>query len=178
MGCQESLSCMACLKLTKISHNIFWGKEMAWGKFSLAGGSHNKLSLKPSNKNFHVGASRGKGKAIFEENYPSEWKFSLVDVSNIFYFFLLGGGEGGVRGAGRGGGGDFLLKIPGGGVSRAGGGRGARGRESVCGELGGGGLNIFFRGRNSHQVSLWGKIHPIFPWKILPQKMLKLTQVA
>ena len=34
-----------------------------------------------------------------------------------------------------------------------GGGGGARGREGVCvaGNLGGGGLNIFFRGRNSHQ---------------------------
>ena len=32
---------------------------------------------------------------------------TLVDVSDIFYFFLLGGGEGGVRGAGRVGG-DFF----------------------------------------------------------------------
>ena len=31
-------------------------------------------------------------------------KLHLVDVSDIFYFFLLGEGEGGVRGAGRGGG--------------------------------------------------------------------------
>ena len=63
------------------------------------------------------------------------------------------GAERGVRGAGRGGGGDdFLLKVAGGGVSWAGGGGGARGWEGACGELGGGGVNIFFRGRNSHQV--------------------------
>ena len=47
----------------------------------------------------------------------------LVDVSDSFFFFLLGEGEGGV-GARRGGGFDFLLKIPGGGFS---GGRGAEG---------------------------------------------------
>ena len=45
-----------------------------------------------------------------------------MDVSDIFYFFLRGEGEGGVRGARRGGGIHFLLKIPGGGggVSRRG----------------------------------------------------------
>ena len=66
----------------------------------------------------------------------------LVDVSDIFiffcsgrfgyfYFFLLGEGEGGVRGAGREGGGRLLLENPRRGVSRRG-----RGREGVCGELG------------------------------------------
>ena len=30
---------------------------------------------------------------------------------------------------------------------------GGRGREGVCGKSGGGGLNIFFRARNSHQVA-------------------------
>ena len=46
----------------------------------------------------------------------------------------------------------FLLKSPEwGGVSRAGGGE-SSGREGVCGEFfWGGGLNIFFRGRKSHQ---------------------------
>ena len=80
-----------------------------------------------------------------------------MDVSDIFYFFLLGEGEGGVRGGGEGGDFRFLLKIPGGG-SPGGGlqeGEGKRGREGVCGESGnlrrGGGLNIFFRGRNVHQ---------------------------
>ena len=29
---------------------------------------------------------------------------------------------------------------------------GLGGREGVCGELGGGGLNFFFRGRNVHHV--------------------------
>ena len=68
-----------------------------------------------------------------------------MDVSDIFYFFLLGGGEGGVQGAGRGGGrDDFYWKSPGGGGLRADGGGGASGREGVCGELEGGGLNNFF----------------------------------
>ena len=43
----------------------------------------------------------------------------LVDVSDIFYFFLVGEGEGGVRGARKGGGLFFLLEFPGGaGFSR------------------------------------------------------------
>ena len=75
----------------------------------------------------------------------------LVDVSDIFYFFSARGREGGVRGAGRvGGGGDFFLENPrrgGGGLPGGWGGGRARGREGVCGELGGGGgLNIFFSG--------------------------------
>ena len=73
----------------------------------------------------------------------------LVDVSDIFIFFLLGEGEGRVRGAGRGGGGGrFLLKIPrGGGVSGGGGGRGA-GRVSAVswGIWGEGGAKYFFSG--------------------------------
>ena len=55
-----------------------------------------------------------------------------------------------------GGGGRFLLKIPGGGVSRRGGAEGA-GRVSAANwgfGGGGGGLNIFFRGRNVHQDQL------------------------
>ena len=47
----------------------------------------------------------------------------------------------------------FLIENPtrGGGVSRRGGAAG--GREGVCGEFFlGGGLNLFFRGRNAHQV--------------------------
>ena len=57
----------------------------------------------------------------------------LVDVSDIFNFFLLGEGEGGVRGAGRGG--STFLK----GKSQEGclqEGEGPRSREGVCGELG------------------------------------------
>ena len=44
--------------------------------------------------------------------YPIKTSTNLVDVSDIFYFFLLGGGKGGVRGHREGGG---LWKIPGGG---------------------------------------------------------------
>ena len=51
-----------------------------------------------------------------------------VDVSDIFYFFLFGGGEGGVQGAGRGE--FFLWKIQKGG-SPGWWGRGARGAGRV-----------------------------------------------
>ena len=59
-------------------------------------------------------------------------EFTLVDVSDIFYFFLLGGGEGGVRGAGEVGGSFFFFfcENPGrGGAGRQGAGR-------VCGRIG------------------------------------------
>ena len=50
----------------------------------------------------------------------------------------------------------FLLKIPQGGVLPGEGWRGPRGREGVCREFffggGRGGLNIFFRGRDAHEV--------------------------
>ena len=52
-----------------------------------------------------------------------------------FLFFLHGEGEGGVRGVGRGGV-RFLLKIPGGGEGFLQDGKGLRGWEGVCGELG------------------------------------------
>ena len=72
-----------------------------------------------------------------------------MDISDIF--FLVGGGEGGVRGDREGGGRFFLLKAQKGGVSHEGGG-GRGGREGVRREFGwGGGLNIFFRGRNARQ---------------------------
>ena len=51
---------------------------------------------------------------------------------------------------GRAGGSVFLLKVPEGGGGVLPGRRGGRGREAVCGDLGGG-QNIFFRRRNSHQ---------------------------
>ena len=70
------------------------------------------------------------------------------------YFFFCSGerkGESEAPGGGRGN--DFLLKIPGGGVSWPGGGGGARGWQGACGEFGGGGgAKYFFWGRNSPQV--------------------------
>ena len=64
----------------------------------------------------------------------------LVDVRICFIFSAWGSGvEGGVRGTMRGRGTIFSENPGGGGVSRAGGGRGARGREGVCAEFGGGG---------------------------------------
>ena len=75
-----------------------------------------------------------------------------MDVSDILYFFLLGGGEGESEAPGSGWV-RFLLKIPRAGrFSGDGGGGGARGLEGVCKEFGGeGGGYIFFRVRNSHQ---------------------------
>ena len=74
--------------------------------------------------------------------------YYLVDVSDIFYFFLLGEGRGNLRRQDRGGGGiGFLLKIPGGGgVSKEA--EGPGGCLWRIRNLGVGGLNIFFRGRN------------------------------
>ena len=73
--------------------------------------------------------------------------WSLVDA-DIFYFFLLGGGEGGVRGAGRWGD-RFFIENP-----RRGGGWAPRERVSAAnwGIFLGGGPKYFFRGRNVHQV--------------------------
>ena len=52
----------------------------------------------------------GRVKGIFAlSNYRTT---GLADVSDIFYFFLLGEEEGRVRGRWEGGGSDFLLKIP------------------------------------------------------------------
>ena len=75
--------------------------------------------------------------------FLTRWTF------RIFLFFLLRGGEGGVQSTGGGGGAIFSGKSQEG--SPRWWGRGSEGAESVCGEFGGG-LNIFFRGRNSHQV--------------------------
>ena len=63
---------------------------------------------------------------------------NLVDVSEMFYFFCSRGkgGKGSPRHQEEAGS-FFLLKIPGGGGGSTR--RGARDREGVCGELGGGG---------------------------------------
>ena len=79
----------------------------------------------------------------------------LVDVSDIFLFFpVLGRGKGGgVRGGGQGG--RFKYRGRGGGFPRR-----RRGRGKGAGGISvgrGGGLNIFFRGRNAHQVLGWPK---------------------
>ena len=78
----------------------------------------------------------------------------LDERFEYFLFFCSGGGKGHSEAPG-GGGVGFSLKIPGGGeVSQKRGG-GVRGREGVCEEFrGGGGLNIFFRGRNARQKNL------------------------
>ena len=75
----------------------------------------------------------------------------------FFFFSVSGEGKGGCE-VRRGGVGFFKLKIPGRGGEREGGGRGA-GRVST-GNSGGGGLNIFFRGRNYRQDLLHHKSLP------------------
>ena len=77
-----------------------------------------------------------------------------MDVSDIFYFCLFGEGEGGVRGA-RKGGDRFFIENP---RREEFPGEGPRGWEGVCNELGnfggGWGLNIFFRGQNVNQAKM------------------------
>ena len=79
---------------------------------------------------------------------------SLADVSDIFIFFFGSGrGKGESEAAGRGGGRIFIENPRRGGGSPGG---GTEGPGGVCSELGiflGGGLNIFFRGRNVQQAS-------------------------
>ena len=67
----------------------------------------------------------------------------LVDVSDILNFFLLGGGEGGVRGDREGRSRLSVENPTGGGVSQDGG-RGPRGPGGCLQGILGGGLNIFF----------------------------------
>ena len=109
---------------------------MIWGCGSTA--FHNSVGAKASRK--------------IPANCPrscESWLAFLIlaNVSDIFYFFLLGErGKGESEAAGEGGV-DILVKIPEGGGSP----EGRRGREGVCGELGiwgggGGGLNFFFSG--------------------------------
>ena len=85
----------------------------------------------------------------------------LVDVPDICYFFLLGGGESGVRGAKRGAD-DFLLKIPGGEGSPGRVGEGLGG--CLRGIWGGGGLNIFF-GLGSCRAGMAWKTAQSRKWK-------------
>ena len=71
--------------------------------------------------------------------FSTERSFGCVDVSDSFYFSLLGRGVRGVWGAGRGVGDEFLLKIPGGGLPAEGPGGCLRGIRGV-------GAKYFFLG--------------------------------
>ena len=78
---------------------------------------------------------------------------SLIDVSDIFYFFWSGEGKGEYESQGWGGG-RFSIENPkGGGLQERGGGQGAGKLSAVIFFLGGG-VNFFFRGRNAHQGRL------------------------
>ena len=84
-----------------------------------------------------------------------------MDVSDIFYFFLLGGGEGGVRGAGRGRGTIFIENprrgggFPGGWGPRGEGPRG-EGPGGCLWGIGGGGAKYFFSGPKFPPRDAWG----------------------
>ena len=83
----------------------------------------------------------------------TDFVLTLVDVSDIFYFFCSGEGKAESGASGRGGG-RFLMKIPGGGGGCRPGGMGGEAGGCLRGIFGGGGgLNIFFWGRNPHQVT-------------------------
>ena len=71
---------------------------------------------------------------------------SFSPFTSSWLFFLLGGGEGDSSRRQEEGGGWFLLKIPGGGVSRAGGGAQGRWGGRVFGNWGEGGSKYFFSG--------------------------------
>ena len=77
----------------------------------------------------------------------------LVDISDIFYLFSARGRARGIRGD-RERGCRFSIENPRGGISEekgGGGGEAAKGPGGCLQGIWGGGLNIFFRGRNSHQ---------------------------
>ena len=73
----------------------------------------------------------------------------FLNLVDGFGFFFCSG-EGKEESEAPGGEGVAIFYRKGGSRGWAGG--GARGREGVCGGSGGGGLNIFFRGRNVHRV--------------------------
>ena len=95
-------------------------------------------------------------------NISSKIDIFLVDVSDIFYFlFLLGGGERGVRGAGRGGTIFHGKPQEWGGVSPAGGSGGRGPGGCLRGIWGGGGKIFFFSGLNS----VYSRVAPVrFGW--------------
>ena len=94
------------------------------------------------------------GLQLLQNNLQNALEKNLVDVSDIFYFFCSGEGKGEPPRRREAGGRFFIENPRRGGGSRVGGGGGARGREGVCRELGGWGLNIFFRGRKARQEKL------------------------
>ena len=99
--------------------------------------------------------SSSQGLRDLDPKEESAWKPDLGGRFGYFLFFSAPG-RGRESGATGRGGGRFLIENPrrGGGLQeRVGRGEGAG--EGVCREFGGGGLNIFFRGRNAHQETLF-----------------------
>ena len=81
-------------------------------------------------------------------------KFQEILGGRFGYIYIFFSARGVSRGAGGLGGGRFFIENPRRGVSWAGGGEGPGGFADSMRKIGGGGgLNIFLRGRNSHQES-------------------------
>ena len=127
---------------------------------SIFAARHQDVSQGPLGKGSY--SARGRSKHLLETAFSEPLLRTLLRTLlggrfGYFLFFLLGEEEGGVRGRWEGGC-RFFIENPRrrGGFSRRGRGRGA-GSVLACGELGifGGGLNIFFRGRNVHQAFLY-----------------------
>ena len=129
-----------------ISAAIFWPFQ-AWGHFPLHFLSHFSgiFCSGPVSHSVNGHFNRNCRAHAFQKKYLS--KQILVDVSDIFYFFLLGEGEGRVRGA-RGRGESVIIENPrrgGGGFPGWGGAEGPGGCLRRIREfLGGGGLIFIF----------------------------------
>ena len=82
-----------------------------------------------------------------------------MDVSDIFYFFLLGEGEWGSPRRWEGGGSVFIENTRRGGVSRTGRAEGPGGCLRRIGELGGGGAQYFFSGPKYPPRNISGRIN-------------------
>ena len=113
--------------------------------------------------NIFAGGGGGKHKQILGDCPGTGWvanfclrafwgllKF-LVDVSDIFYFSVPGRGERKEASEEVAGGRFFCSKYREGGGGSEEDVREGEGRQGECLWGGGGGLNIFFRGRNAHQ---------------------------
>ena len=128
------------------------------------------------NPNPHI-----QGKTMNKNHDQNVTKIALLGGRFGYFLFLLGEGEGGVRGAGRGADGDhrFLIENPRRGGSPAQeGAEGPGGCLRRIGELGWGGAKyFFFRGRNVHQIALKkenGHFSAIFFWGVgVPKRFPK-----
>ena len=130
----------------------------------------NYLCCKCSDSNWHWGHHTGwlrkssKRASLTMPRWLQDPLEFLVDVSDIFCFSLLGEGEGGVRGASRGGE-PFFIENPRRGGGFPGGAEGPGGCLWRIGEFGGGGAKFFFFGAETSTKSLmWAKPQAGLRW--------------